>query len=168
MAELFKGYEGLLVRAARQPHLTRLADEAMSTAQESFLLAIQSFDASLKIPFPAYAKAKIYGDLRTLFKRYKRQWEREVYPAENADGSSFWETVEAAGDAFTEKENKDTVRSLLSLLTPQQRTLLSLLYFKDCTQKAAAAKLGITQQAAAAMKKRALGKLREHMEMMRG
>lgn len=166
MTQLYLGYEGLITKAAHQTHLHSIKEEAMCTAQESFLNAVLSFDTSCGAPFQAYACAKIYGDLRTLFKQYQRQWTREILPFDKEDGESFWDTVEDTENTHESHTEKAALSQIIKTLPPKQQTLLELLYFKNCTQKTAAALMGITQQAAAAMKKRAIASLRK--EIMRG
>lgn len=166
MTELYLGYEGLIIKAAHQTHLFTIEEEAVCAAKESFINAVLNFDSTLGIHFPAYAKAKIYGDLRTLFKQYQRQWNREVYPAETNDEISFWDTVEDTGTRPDKFADENTFEEIIKALPPRQQTLLRLMYQKECTQKKAAALMGITPQAAAAIKKRAIASLRT--KLLRG
>ena len=162
MNALFTSYEGLMQKAARQRHLWPIREDALAEARLSFLGAIHSYDAALGIPFAGYAKAKVYGDLRTFFKRSRRQWQREVFPtpASGAEGVSFWDTLAAPSPAASLDDIYAVADAILHLPDRQQE-LLHLLYEKEYTQKAAAAELGITQQAAAAMKNRAIKKLKD-------
>ena len=163
MTELYLGYEGLITKAAHQTHLRIIKEDALCAAQESFIKAVLTFDTSCGVPFQAYAQAKIYGDLRTFFKQYQRQWTREILPFDKEEGESFWDTVEDT-EASPEARTEETALSqIIKTLPPKQQTLLELLYFKNCTQKTAAALMGISQQAAAAMKKRAIASLREKL-----
>ena len=162
MNSLFISYEGLMQKAARQRHLLPVQEDALAEARLSFLTAVRSYDASLGVPFAGYAKAKLYGDLRTFFKRSRRQWQREVFPAAagDAEGVSFWDTLAAPAPAASLDDIYAVADAILQLPDRQQQ-LLHLLYEKEYTQKAAAAELGITQQAAAAMKNRAIKKLKD-------
>ena len=162
--ELRQQFLPLLYKAANQPHLRPIYAEALSEAEISFLLAIRSYNPDRGIPFPGYAKAMVYGSLRTLFKQERRRWQRELYPAAPADGLSFWDTLPAPQNAMQEYIDSADLLQALSALPRRQRQLLSLLYGQDCTQKAAAAKLGITQQAAAALKARSLRTLRRNLQ----
>ena len=166
MTKLYQGYEGLIVKASHQTHLSVIKEEAVCAAQESFIKAILTFDSSRGVPFPAYAKAKVYGDLRTLFKQYQRQWNREIFPSCSGDTESFWDTLKDTKPTPEAYVTETDFEHIIKTLPPKQQTLLELLYFKNCTQKTAAALMGISQQAAAAMKKRAIASLRA--EMMRG
>ena len=68
--------------------------------------------------------------------------------------------LQALLEDLAEEAGEASGRALLALPERQQE-LIRLLYVKELTQKAAAAELGITQQAAAAMKARAIKKLKE-------
>src|SRR5574344_58652 len=163
MNSLFASYEGLMQKAARQSHLAPIAEDALAEARLSFLEAVKSYDAALGVPFAGYAKAKVYGDLRTLFKQSRRQWQREVLPDGSADddGAGFWDSLADPNDAVASLDDVDAVAAALLALPERQQELIRLLYVRELTQKAAAAELGITQQAAAAMKARAIKKLKE-------
>ena len=163
MTQLYLGYEGLITKAAHQTHLRSIKEEALCTAQESFLNAVLSFDTSCGVPFQAYACAKIYGDLRTLFKQCQRQWNREMHPFSSREKESFWDSIEDTSETPQTQTEKTALLQAIKTLPPKQQTLLELLYFKHRTQKTAAALMGISQQAAAAMKKRAIASLREKL-----
>lgn len=164
LATLYQNYEGLLKKASLQPHLLSISDEAFAEARLSFLEAIKNFDPARGVPFPGYAKAKVYGDLRTLFKRERRRWQREILPAdtqsENGSEGSFWEGLADPLDENAALLRREAIRTALQKLPLRQQQLLRLLFFEEKTQKEAAVLLGISQQAAASMKTRALKNLR--------
>ncbi|MBO6209259.1 MAG: hypothetical protein J6N99_01075, partial [Schwartzia sp.] len=64
-------------------------------------------------------------------------------------------------DEMKNFEADDAFRSLLAPLPEKPRRLLTMLYANGLTQKEAAAKLGMSQQAAAVVKARALKALRK-------
>ena len=162
MTALAVQYEGLCRKAAGQSHLAPLGEDALSAARESFLRAVREYDAARGVPFPGFAKAKVYGDLRTLFKKSRRQWQREVLP-EGAEEGSVFEAVPDERDEVKNLEAEDAFRNMIAPLPEKPRRLLTLLYAKGLTQKEAAAKLGVSQQAAAVMKARALKALRKNL-----
>lgn len=162
MTALAVQYEGLCRKAAGQSHLAPLGEDALSAARESFLRAVREYDAARGVPFPGFAKAKVYGDLRTLFKKSRRQWQREVLP-EGAEEGSVFEAVPDERDEVKNLEAEDAFRNMIAPLPEKPRRLLTLLYAKGLTQKEAAAKLGVSQQAAAVMKARALKTLRKKL-----
>ena len=161
LAYLFSAYEGLLVKAARQRHLAPLGDDAQETARVSFWDAVISYDPTRGVPFPGWAKAKVYGDLWTLFKQARRRWNREILPGNDDEGAGFTARLSAPDAALERIADDDAFLALLRPLTPRAQKLLRLLYQEGLTQREAAARLGISQQAASAMQKRALKKLRE-------
>ena len=157
MESLALQYEGLCRKAAGQSHLAPLGEDALSAARESFLHAVREFDASRGVPFPGFAKAKVYGDLRTLFKKSRRQWQREVLPESAEEGSVF--------DAVPDERDGMKSFEADAPLSEKPRRLLTMLYASGLTQKEAAAKLGMSQQAAAVMKARALKALRKNVDI---
>lgn len=161
LAYLFSAYEGLLVKAARQRHLAPLGDDAQEAARVSFWDAVISYDPTRGVPFPGWAKAKVYGDLWTLFKQARRRWNREILPGNGDEGADFTARLSAPDAALERIFDDDAFLALLRPLTPRAQKLLRLLYQEGLTQREAAARLGISQQAASAMQKRALKKLRE-------
>lgn len=161
LAYLFSAYEGLLVKAARQRHLAPLGDDAQEAARVSFWDAVISYDPTRGVPFPGWAKAKVYGDLWTLFKQARRRWNREILPGNDDEGAGFTARLSAPDAALERIADDDAFLALLRPLTPRAQKLLRLLYQEGLTQREAAARLGISQQAASAMQKRALKKLRE-------
>lgn len=162
-ARLLKDYGGLLAKAAHQRHLSPIAEEAEATARVSFWAALKSYDEGRGVPFPGWAKAKVYGDLRTLFKQSRRRWRREVLSMGGRDeGEGERRDRRGAPDpALFAIEEDDAFADRLRDLAPRQRALLALLYDEDLTESEAARRLNISQQAASAMKRRALQKLRQ-------
>lgn len=161
LAYLFSAYEGLLAKAARQRHLAPLGDDAPEAARVSFWDAVISYDPTRGVPFPGWAKAKVYGDLWTLFKQARRRWNREILPENDDEGAGFTARLSAPDAALERIADDDAFLALLRPLTPRAQKLLRLLYQEGLTQREAAARLGVSQQAASAMQKRALKKLRE-------
>ena len=162
-ARLLSDYGGLLKKAAHQRHLAPIAEEAEAAAQVSFWAALRGYDEARGVPFPGWAKAKVYGDLRTLFKQSRRRWSREVLALESGeDGEEDrLEWLGGPDPALTAVEEDDAFAHRLSALSPRPRQLLSLLYREGLTESEAARRLNISQQAVSAMKRRALHKLRQ-------
>ena len=164
MTNLLLQYEGLCRKAAGQSHLLPLGEDALSEARESFLRAVREYDPGLGVPFPGFAKAKVYGDLRTLFKKARRRWRREVFPSETEDGETIFASVPDPKDGTAQVDADDAFRAMLAPLAEKPRRLLTMLYADGLSQKEAAARLGMSQQAAAVVKGRALKRLRETMK----
>lgn len=163
MLRLVTQYEPLLRRAAAQPHLRALHDDALAEGYVSLVRAVRDYDAARGVPFAAFAKRRVYADLLTLFRRNLRVWQREATVDERRE-EPFWDLIEDEGAEkdLTRYERQAELVAALRQLTERERAVLTLLYRDECTQKEAAARLGICQQAVASTKKRALTKLR-HM-----
>ena len=148
MMQLITQYEPLLKRAAGQAHLRTIRDDALAEGCVSLVRAV-----------------RVYGDLRTLARRAIRTWQREATVDDRRE-EGFWELIEdeSAAAALTRYERRALLTAAMRTLTPRERTVIDLLYFQETTQTAAAAQLGVSQQAVAAIKKRAIGKMRERME----
>lgn len=161
---LCAAFAPLLKSAAAQPHIRYIYDEALAEASLSFIEAIHNYAADSHVPFAGYAKAKVYGDLRTLFKKERRNWQREI--SANCAVAEDLELVDtiAAPDPFEKRTvDKILIEAALEKLSPQQKSLLCCLFFGDETQAQAAQRFGTSQQAIAARKKRALQLLRREL-----
>ena len=161
LSRLCTQYEPLLRAAAGQLHLRTIREDALAEGYVSFVGAVQAYDAGTGVPFAAFAKARVYGDLRTLFRRQRRLWERETLPAE-AREEPFWEGVHdpAAEQALTRLEEQAALVAAMRCLTDGERRILRLIFWEERTQAEAARLLQVSQQAIAKAKKRALAKLR--------
>ena len=78
MMQLVEQYEPLLRRAAGQPHLLTLREDALAEGYVSFVRAVHDYDAASGVPFAGFVKARVCGDLRTLFRRTCKVWQREA------------------------------------------------------------------------------------------
>ena len=76
MMRLLEQYEPLLRRAAGQPHLRTLREDALAEGTVSFVRAVHDYDLSQSVPFAGFVKARVYGDLRSD--------SPEAYPKEGA------------------------------------------------------------------------------------
>lgn len=66
-------------------------------------------------------------------------------------------------DELTLIDDRERLRPLLAELTPQQRTVLGLRFFHDCTQDHIAEKIGVSQMQVSRMLRQTLESLRERM-----
>ena len=161
MMQLVTQYEPLLRRAAGQTHFAAIRDDALAEATVSFVRAVRDYDASAGVPFAGFAKARVYGDLRTLARRTIRTWQGEATVDDRRE-ETFWDTIEDEGAShdLTRLERASMIAAALRALDARERTVIEQLYFHERTQKAIAAALGIRQQTVAAIKKRALATMR--------
>jgi len=105
-----------------------------------------------------------------LAKKYRQLDERELLildePMVDQDLSeklSMLDTIAAAVDVSDEVEGSVLVRDVLSLLTQQQRAVITATILEGTTEGETAMKLGISQQAVNKVKERALGRLRKRL-----
>ncbi len=160
MAEICQRYEPLILRAAHQPHLATVREDAESAARLALVEAVRGFDPALGVPFAAYARRKVFGDVRTFFRRERSKWQHEYVPVDTTeDELSFWDAVADPRDPMGQAELKDMLRTALGLLTDKERAVLLLLH-RDLTQTQIAKTLGIATQTVAKRKKTALQKMR--------
>ena len=166
LAGLCRQYEPLMQKASQQSHLRPIGEDALSEARIAFIEAVYSYDAAKKVPFAGYAKAMVFGKMRTIFKQARRQWQREIYPAAVCDDEGnevdFWDTVADEHDDYEAVLTSEMLAAYMKKLTPRQRDVLHLLYIEGLTQKEVANKLGISQQAVAKIKKKATDRINDH------
>lgn len=169
LARLCDQYEPLLRAAAAQPHLRTFREDALAEGYVSFVRAVRDYEAGTGVPFAAFAKARVYGDLRTLFRQQRRRWERETAAAEDGE-TPFWERVSdpAAERALTQLEEQAALVSLMRCLSDAERRILRLLFWEERTQAEAARLLRVSQQAVAKARKKALAKLRAALSRREG
>ncbi|MBQ7516058.1 MAG: sigma-70 family RNA polymerase sigma factor [Schwartzia sp.] len=157
--ELFRRYEGLLARARRYG---RLADEAQSAALVGLWEAARGYDEARGVPFAGFAKAKVRAALRALVRGEQRTAARE----EGGEaGRIYLESLPDPRGERREIEERAAFDDRLQGLAPRAKQLLWLLFGENLTQREAAARLGMSQQAASAMKRRALEKVRAGMRI---
>ncbi|MBQ9366009.1 MAG: sigma-70 family RNA polymerase sigma factor [Schwartzia sp.] len=161
MAELYARYEGLIVKCSHMPYLRTIADDAMGEAMEIFVRSVRSFDASRGVPFPGFMKSMIEMGLYSFFKRERRKWEREVMPFAGEDGETALDKIADMRDAIGELESEAAFDAMLDGLTPRVRAVMEMLYRDGLTQQETARRLGVSQQAVAAMKSRSIKSIRE-------
>ncbi|TCS76697.1 RNA polymerase sigma factor (sigma-70 family) [Pectinatus cerevisiiphilus] len=158
--ELFKNYQGFLRKASSQNYLRPLQEEAYAQAVLSFCEAFRKFDRRAGVPFAGYVKAKINGDLYTLFKKHRRNWQRELYTDSSDTAENFLTQL-----TFASPENaivaKHSLLAALQQLSSRQRLIIKYTIILQYTQKETAGILRISQQAVAAGKKKALSELRK-------
>ena len=161
MAEICGRYEPLALRAAHQQHLATVREEAESVAHLALVEAVRGFDAGLGIPFAAFAREKVYGDVRTFFRRECSKWRHEYVPVDRGeDELSFWDCVADPQDAAGQTELRDDMHAALARLTDKERAVVLLLLQENLTQTQIAQVLGIAVPTVAKRKKTAFRKLR--------
>lgn len=77
---LLAQYEPLARTAAGRAIYIDSYDEALTEALFALYKAIMEYDKERDVPFAAWARAKVYGDLRTIANRVSREMKRREGP----------------------------------------------------------------------------------------
>lgn len=158
---LYERFMPLLRAAATQTHIRCIYEDAFATASLSLIEAIHAYKEEMLVPFAGYARAKIFGDLRTLFKRERRNWQREF--SANCAISENTELQETFATSSFEEQSVDKLMldAALKDLSFEQKLVLLHRFSRDYTQAETADRLKTSQQAIAARQKRGLQLLRQ-------
>ena len=167
MEELCRQYRPLVLHAAHQPHLATVREDAESEAMLSLIEAIHAYDPTVGAPFAAYAKRKVFGDIRTYFRRERAKWQSEFVPSETEDGGSVWEEFADTSRDMEEAEMGDIIRHALSQLSPKERDTIECLLTERMTQVELAQKHGVAFQTITKWKQKAAKKLSWLRETLR-
>ncbi|SEI86397.1 Helix-turn-helix domain-containing protein [Propionispira arboris] len=154
-------FHPLLHKAAWQAHLASIREDALSQAYISFLEAVKDYNLSRNIPFAGYAKAKIYGDIRTLFKQNRRNWQRELSTEYETAGQPILDQLVSPTGNTNSIIDKIDMQALLTQLPLKQKQVLWQTIIHDKTQKETALLMHLSQQAIASLQKKALNTLRQ-------
>ncbi len=160
LEHLLNDYQGLLRKAAGQNHLRSFYDEAYAEAVLSFCDAVKTFDENMGVPFAGYAKAKVYGSLHTLFKKHRRNWQRELPLDDGSDDDSAL-SIAVISSLEDDIINKNSLSAALQQLTTRQQQIINYTLIQGYTQAETAKIMRITQQAVASNKKQALIRLKD-------
>lgn len=160
---LLKKYEKMLYKAARQRHLKTIFNDAFSQAQLSFLEAVKTYEPAKNIPFPAYAKAKVYGDIYSFFRREKKYWQKQPLSEFAADSPSSLQLADTAQKQYQEQKILNALHETFNLLSPQQKKVIWAMYYLGLTQQETAACLQISQQGVNNLHQKAIKNLRQEL-----
>lgn len=160
LEHLLNDYQGLLRKAAGQNHLRSFYDEAYAEAVLSFCDAVKTFDENMGVPFAGYAKAKVYGSLYTLFKKHRRNWQRE-FSLDGSDDDNSPLSTAVLSSLEDDIINKNSLSDALQQLTVRQQQIINYTLIQGYTQIETAKIMKISQQAVASNKKQALIRLKD-------
>ena len=79
-------YEPLARAAAGRSYRSDSYDEALCEAFFALYSAIITYDKEKGVPFAAWARAKVYGDIRTITNRVNREIQRRMEPGRPLHG----------------------------------------------------------------------------------
>ncbi|WP_067926761.1 sigma-70 family RNA polymerase sigma factor [Alicyclobacillus shizuokensis] len=157
-------FEGMLKAISRRYRGLSQAD-ALQEAYLSLLLAIRDYDASLGVPFAAYAQHKVHGDVRTAMRRW---WTHDAHlepEDENQDRPRAWENQAAlSSNRTTNPYNLPEWRLVFRAagLSARERVVTEAMA-SGWRIKELAQALGVSVETVKTVRKRALRKLREHL-----
>ncbi|MBR1884814.1 MAG: sigma-70 family RNA polymerase sigma factor [Schwartzia sp.] len=161
---LLETFRPLICRAGRRPHLATVREDAEQEAALAFLWAMANFDELRGVPFAGFAKAMVFGRVRTFFQHERRKWQREILPVEtedeNGEKTGFFEGVADERDEIGAFEEREAFRAALSSLPEREQKILTLYYEKGLPLRAIGARLGMTDKHVSVVKARAMKKLR--------
>lgn len=156
-----KKLRGQAHESGKRKEKLSLADEALAQGYVSFVGAVKQYAEERQVPFAAFAYEKVRGDIHTLFRRTCRSWQREKQLAPASEGEEAQGVAEAGVPDFSERlADRAELLWAMQHLTSREREVLQLVCLEDRTQREAALRLGVSQQAVAKARKRALEKLR--------
>ncbi len=115
-------------------------DELRGEAAIASLLAIQAYKPELNVPFSAYVRMRIMGQVLT---RYRKEWSyslRETASSQIEDQSTEpppqWQTL-----------IEDEVQHALADLSPEDRSLIERLFWNEESEASIGRAIGVSQQA---------------------
>ncbi|MEG0831604.1 MAG: sigma-70 family RNA polymerase sigma factor [Acidaminococcaceae bacterium] len=158
LTTICEAFTPLVLSLARRERYYHWQEEVKSIAYEAIINCVLHYSNQSYTQFPGYIKKAIVFALQN----YSRKQEHlaSVEGTELADAPLSAVTVDSAEDALLAKL---VLTANLRKLPAHYHRLLGYLYWGKLTQTEAAKEMGISQQAVAAMKKRALALLKELM-----
>ncbi|WAH36842.1 sigma-70 family RNA polymerase sigma factor [Alicyclobacillus dauci] len=167
LAELLGQYEGLLVTVARRYRLTCGFDEVYQEACLAFIRAVYAYDPDM-VPFPAFASARVRGDVLTAMRRWWRVADRQkwITPMDDEDDTEalerMWDEHGQSGpsieDAWLLEHDLNSVIAYASLSERETSWLHAFLrgYTLDMIRR----RYGVSSETVKTWRKRALAKLK--------
>lgn len=164
---LFEAFRPLIRKAAGQAHLKTVRKDAEQEAALAFLWAVANFDESQGVPFPGFAKAMVFGRVRTFFQHERRKWRREIVPfdKEGADGEmeEFFAGVADERDEIGAVEERESFCAALAELPVREQEILTLYYEKGLPLRAIGERMNMSEKHVSVVKARAMKKLRAEL-----
>ena len=131
-------------------------DDLVQAGAIGLIKAVDGFRDDRGRDLGAYAVPTIVGELR----RYVRERASASSVAELEE-----ETLAAAARSQAEvSETRDLVRAALDVLTPRERRIVALRYYRDWSQQSIAAEVGLSQVQVSRVLSASLAKMRDRLE----
>lgn len=157
--ELMRRYRPLVYKLMYGMPLYSYRSEVESMLWEEFVKAIHSYDPDRQVPPAGWIASCLRYAMWNRFKRWKKDWQHEVYPEEMA---------ETPDDVQIEKQvcTLDMVtrlRHALTSLSPKQQAVIRALYWEEKKIADVAHAWSCSPQAVSRIHRRALGMLKKRL-----
>lgn len=159
-------FSGLVKKQARQPHLRTIAEDAEAEAWLAVVQAVKTYRRWTGVPVAGYIESKVKYALWNLFKRQRRNWQRELLLFDGGDreeGGPSWEKIPDRQNVAQEAEDNwlgRELRQAVGELPERQRQVVVLTLLGDSSLTDLARQMGVTVQAAHNLRKRGLSRLK--------
>ncbi len=165
MTKLFGAYEPLLRATGRRYQSGVGFEEAYQEACVAFLEAVWLWQSDFGVPFPAFAKAKVRGDVRTAMRRIWRYEQRRMLPTVANDGEQpvheLWDGAANGLDFTSDEDTKLCIRQIIGKagLSDREKQYVNG-FLQGKTPRELAAQAGVSTETVKTWRKRAFQKLR--------
>lgn len=170
MEVLLQRFEGLLVRVAHRYRDVSGFDEAYQEACLSFVVTVHAYEVE-KGPFPAFAAAKVHGDVRSAMRRWWKAEDRQSFFGEGDDGDDAttrqleraWQAQsEGMPDTISQWLTQQFIQAIVrdAYLSPRETFWLKGM-LTGIPTPALATIAEVSQETVKTWRKRALSKLRQ-------
>lgn len=165
--EVYQRFMGLVYKMARQQHVRPIYEEAVCAGQLALVEAIREYSLEQGVSFSAFAYQKVKFAVWNLFKKERRRWQMELsLSTETGEESTLADFISDSYDFTAAVESGqifEVVCRKIELLPEKQRRVLKLLFMEGKNLTQAANGLGVSVQAVASLRNRALKRLKEMM-----
>ncbi|MCL6631807.1 MAG: sigma-70 family RNA polymerase sigma factor [Alicyclobacillus herbarius] len=168
IAEIVQQFQGMVIAIARRYRRVSLSD-AIQEGYASLLTAIRLYNPSLGVPFAAYARRKVHGDVRSAMRKLWTHAARIQWEDEEERDIPAWEVAATLAqnsqfDAFSAQEWSLVFET--AGLTKRERLVTEALAAGWRIKELATA-LGVSQETVKTWRKRGLAKLRKNLGTLR-
>lgn len=158
--ELCLRYKSLINKYARHRTLTYYQEEAANELWLTFLESIHDYDIKGAVPFAGYVQSRISYKQYNLFRKYRRQWNREESNDTLPEPSDPLIVQESPDSLYEEKEGFLRLRHALQLLPDKHQQLLQDIYYRGQSLTSFSRKYKTSKQVVSYHHRKALGLLK--------
>lgn len=168
--ELYQRFDRLIYKMARQEHVRPIYEEAVCAGKLALVEAVRDYSPLQGTPFSAYVYQKVKFAVWNLFKKERRRWQMELsLSTAIGDVGTLADFIPDSHDFTDEVEKQQAVETVvqqIEKLPEKQRRILKILFIEGKNLTQAAKLLGVSVQAVASLRNRALKKLKENMKQV--